>query len=77
VNNKWTVAHGFSVGGGYEHQQTFGGALPDGTPIGDQQRDVLSFLYEFLKFDHFKLAGRFELRFDDMSAAPGSRAAAI
>jgi uncharacterized repeat protein (TIGR01451 family) len=72
LNNKWTLAPGFSVGGGYEHQQTFGGALPDGTPLGDQQRDVLSFLYEFLKFDRFKLAGRFEMRFDDMTAAPGS-----
>jgi uncharacterized repeat protein (TIGR01451 family) len=72
LTHKWLVSSGISVNGGYEHQQTFGAHLPDGTPIGDQQRDVLSLGYEVLRSDKWRLAGRFEMRFDDMAPVAGT-----
>src|SRR5262249_12748995 len=74
ITNRWEPLRGISFTTGYQHQRSFGSSLPDGTPIGDQQRDVLSLGYQILRSDRFKFGGRFELRFDDiggnLSATP-------
>jgi hypothetical protein len=73
VGHRWNVMRGWNIAAGYEHQQTFGGYLPDGTPTGENIRDVLHLGTEFVKRETLKAAATFELRFDDgMHGQPGS-----
>src|SRR5687767_5661276 len=65
IGHKWTVAKGWNIAAGFEHQQTFGGHLPDGTPVGGAQRDVLHLGTEFVKPRTFKISAAVEARFDD------------
>ena len=52
------------AGFGYEHQQTFGGFLPDGTPIGNNLRNTVSGAADYTLSQRFKLAAQAELRFE-------------
>lgn len=73
VGHRWTVMKGWNIAAGYEHQQTFGGYLPDGTPTGENLRDVLHLGTEYVKRDRFKLSATLEFRFDDgLHGQPGS-----
>src|SRR5262249_29632125 len=56
---------GWSLAAGYEHQQTFGGYLPDGTPTGGDRRDVVHVGSEYVKPDKLKASATVEVRFDD------------
>lgn len=40
LGQRWDLGPGLQVATGYEHQRVLGGFLPDGTPIGSNQRDV-------------------------------------
>jgi hypothetical protein len=65
VGHKWGIARGWNVSAGYEHQQTFGGYLPDGTPTGENRRDVVHLGSEFVRPRKLKLSGTFEVRLED------------
>ena len=65
VGHRWSVARGWNIAAGFEHQQTFGGALPDGTPTGKSTRDVLHLGSEVLHADSWKASTTLELRFDE------------
>lgn len=41
LGRRWRVHRSAAVGFAYEHQMTTGGFLPDGTPVGENQRDVV------------------------------------
>jgi uncharacterized repeat protein (TIGR01451 family) len=69
--HKWTPLRGLSITGGYEHQQVFGARQPDGTPVGDSQRDVVHAGLEFTRPRRWKLSTRAELRFDSASGVTG------
>jgi hypothetical protein len=69
--HKWTPWRGISFTGGYEHQQVFGGHLPDGTPVGDSQRDVVHVGVEYIRPRTLKLSTRAELRYDNGSGISG------
>jgi uncharacterized repeat protein (TIGR01451 family) len=71
VTNKWTPWRGISFTGGYEHQQVFGGRLPDGTPTGDSQRDVAHVGFEYIRPKSLKLSTRAELRYDNAAGVAG------
>jgi uncharacterized repeat protein (TIGR01451 family) len=71
VTNKWTPWRGISFTGGYEHQQVFGGRLPDGTPTGDSQRDVAHVGFEYIRPRSLKLSTRAELRYDNAAGVAG------
>jgi len=71
IDHKWTPYNGISFAGGYEHQQVFGGSLPDGTPTGDSQRDVTHVGFEYIRPRTLKLSSRFELRYDNGSGVAG------
>lgn len=67
----WAPWRGIGFSGGYEHQQVFGGILPDGTPTGDSQRDVVHLGFEFTRLRNLKLSTRAELRYDVNTGIPG------
>ena len=69
--HKWTPWRGIAFSGGFEHQQVFGARLPDGTPMGDMQRDVLHAGFEFLRIKNLKLSTRAELRYDSATGVTG------
>ena len=71
LSRKWTPWGGISFTGGYEHQQVFGGHLPDGTPTGDSQRDVVHLGAEYIRPRRLKLSTRAELRYDNGSGVTG------
>ncbi len=64
LGQRWQVAPGVRAGFGYEHQQTFGGFLPDGTPIGNNLRNVVAGAADYTYADAFKLAAQAEVRFE-------------
>lgn len=73
LGHKIRLKKGFSLALGYEHQQTFGGYLPDGTPTGENLRDVLHAAAEYLRGDRLRVTSAVEVRFDDgMHGQPGS-----
>lgn len=51
------------VGFGFEHQQAFGGYLPDGTSIGDAQRNAVHSSMSYRR-KNFRVAAQLELRLD-------------
>ncbi|MEK6609281.1 MAG: hypothetical protein AABZ30_16620, partial [Myxococcota bacterium] len=63
--NTWPLRRGHNVQTGLEHQAVYGGRLLDGTPTGDQMRDVVYIGSELVRWRRFKLANRGEIRFDD------------
>ncbi len=65
LGHRWDVGRGLRIGAGIEHQQIFGGALPDGTPVGNAQRNVLHGSAEYTFHDRLKTSASVELRFDD------------
>ena len=65
LGQRWRVARGLRVSTGFEHQQVFGGFLPDGTPIGDNQRNILHGGAEYTADDRFKATAHLEVRFDE------------
>jgi len=65
LGHRWSVGRGLSIGAGIEHQQIFGGALPDGTPVGNAQRNVLHGSAEYTYRDRLKTSAGVELGFDD------------
>jgi hypothetical protein len=65
LGHRFAVRPGWNVAAGFEHQQTFGGFLPDGTPTGQNQRDVVHVGTEYLKRDTLKASASVEVRFDD------------
>jgi uncharacterized repeat protein (TIGR01451 family) len=69
--HKWAPWRGIGFSGGYEHQQVFGGILPDGTPTGDSQRDVVHLGFEFTRLKNLKLSTRAEMRYDVNTGIPG------
>jgi hypothetical protein len=71
LSHKWTPWRGISFAGGYEHQQVFGGSLPDGTPTGDSQRDVTHVGFEYIRPRTLKLSTRAELRYDNGAGVAG------
>ena len=71
LDHKWTPWRGISFAGGYEHQQVFGGSLPDGTPTGDSQRDVTHVGFEYIRPRTLKLSTRAELRYDNGAGVAG------
>jgi hypothetical protein len=62
---------GLAFAGGYEHQQIFGGHLPDGTPTGNSQRDVFNVGFEVTRFRRLNLSTQAELRYDNGSGVLG------
>jgi hypothetical protein len=71
LTHTWTPWRGIGFSGGYEHQQVFGGHLPDGTPTGDAQRDVVHLGFELTRLRRLKLSTRAELRYDNGSGVLG------
>jgi hypothetical protein len=65
LGNRWRVGDHIRLNIGYEHQQSFGGFLPDGTPAGKNLRDVIHTGADVLVGDTFRAATQLELRFDD------------
>jgi hypothetical protein len=65
LGHRWRVARGLRVSTGFEHQQVFGGFLPDGTPIGDNQRNIVHGGAEYTAADRFKATAHVEVRFDE------------
>ncbi|MCC6998242.1 MAG: DUF11 domain-containing protein [Deltaproteobacteria bacterium] len=64
IGNKKQLTRHLAGSLSFEHQQTFGSSLPDGTALGDQSRDMLSLGWE-LKYPRLKAGGRAEMRLDD------------
>lgn len=64
IGRRWQVVDALGLGLGIEHQQAFGGRLPDGTPLGDAKRNLLHSSFDFATASRFRLLGRFELRMD-------------
>lgn len=64
LGRRWQVTKKLGLGMGFEHQQAFGGYLPDGSAIGDAQRNVLHGSYTVTHRDTFRLTGHLELRLD-------------
>ncbi len=71
IAQKWSPWRGVAFSGGYEHQQVFGARAPDGTPMGDMQRDVIHAGFEFIRPRKLKLSTRAELRYDSASGVAG------
>ena len=71
LSHTWAPWRGLAFAGGYEHQQIFGGHLPDGTPTGDSQRDVVNIGFEVTRFRRLKLSTQAELRYDNGSGVLG------
>ncbi len=71
LTHKWSPLRGVAFTGGYEHSQVFGGRLPDGTPTGDSQRDVVHLGFEYVRPRKLKLSSRAELRYDLGSGVAG------
>jgi uncharacterized repeat protein (TIGR01451 family) len=71
LDHKWAAWRGLSFTGGYEHQQIFGGHLPDGTPTGNAQRDVVHVGVELTRFRKLKLSTHAELRYDNGAGVMG------
>ena len=65
LGNRWQLLPGFAAAVGFEHQQLFGGFLPDGTPIGDNQRNVAFVGAEYTRKRTVKASIHFELRLDN------------
>ena len=66
----WQVAPGARVTMGYEHQHVLGGALPDGTPLGTNQREVVHGGGVYVRPERFEAALRLEMRFDHSTSGP-------
>jgi hypothetical protein len=65
VGHRFSLLRDWTVFAGYEHQQTFAGYLPDGTPTGENLRDVVHVGSEYLRSSVLKASAALELRFDD------------
>lgn len=68
LGHRWQASRGLRVSVGFEHQQVFGGFLPDGTPIGDNQRNVVYGGVDFTRIENLKAAATIELRVDNAAA---------
>ncbi len=64
VAHRWYARRDLRVGLGYEHQQIFGGFLPDGTPVGNNQRNV-GYAAAELKRKRLRATAHVELRLDN------------
>ncbi len=65
LGRRWQLTKLLGIGFGFEHQQAFGGYLPDGTSIGNAQRNVLHASYTVRHRDRLRITGRLELRLDN------------
>lgn len=65
VGHRFDVARGLGLTAGFEHQETRGGYLPDGTPTGESRRDVVSVGAEYVRPARFKASAVVEARFDE------------
>ena len=64
VGHRWRPIEGLGLGLGFEHQQVFGGFLPDGTAIGNNQRDLIRAALDVEKSETFRIGVSVELRAD-------------
>ena len=63
--HRWQLSPGVRIQAGFEHQQVVGGFLPDGTPVGDSQRDVLHAGFALEVPDRVQASSHLELRVDN------------
>lgn len=71
LGRRWQVTESIGLGAGFEHQQAFGGYLPDGTSIGDARRNVGHTSITFAPTRTFRIAAQAELRLDHGDSGSG------
>jgi len=64
VAHRWYARPDLRIALGFEHQQIFGGFLPDGTPVGNNQRNVGYTAAEF-KRNRLRATAHLEVRVDN------------
>ena len=70
LGHRWQIGRNTRLSTGLEHQQVFGGFLPDGTPIGNNQRNVIHAGADYVRPDQLKVRARVELRADANDGSP-------
>ncbi len=71
LGRRWKITEKLGLGAGYEHQQAFGGFLPDGTAIGDAQRNVGHTSLSYVASKTFRFGAQVELRLDHGDSGAG------
>lgn len=71
LGRRWNITETLGLGAGFEHQQAFGGYLPDGTSIGDAQRNVGHTSITYAPSRRFRIAAQAELRLDNGDSGSG------
>ncbi len=71
LGRRWNITEKLGLGAGYEHQQAFGGFLPDGTAIGDAQRNVGHTSLTYVPSKTFRFGAQVELRLDHGDSGTG------
>jgi hypothetical protein len=71
LGHRWRLRSGLAVAAGFEHQQIFGGFLPDGSPVGRNQRNVVYGAADLLRYRSVRAGAQLELRIDNGFSSVG------